>query len=226
MASAAHIHTVTAEEQDSQASEEGVEGHQKTRDNAVVEISMDDVLELPSEPSTRDAEKQVDAALEDSDADTAIEGQQQHLKAKRNAHGVKALQHATSEFTRYIVQLLTKEPLKDSVTLKSKQMLLMKVIDFPAGFTLRRMQTDKQARRSSRKSWEYHLEQSGILGEWDSRDRHFIGLLECTRNQPPVVAHSVSEVSVPDQTAVAEPSVASHDMTIAVSGERHAPRLS
>ncbi|KAF8515587.1 hypothetical protein JB92DRAFT_2914580 [Gautieria morchelliformis] len=35
-----------------------VEGHQRTRDDVVVEISMDDVLELPSELSTRDAESQ------------------------------------------------------------------------------------------------------------------------------------------------------------------------
>ncbi|KAF8515585.1 hypothetical protein JB92DRAFT_2914562 [Gautieria morchelliformis] len=35
-----------------------VEGHQRTRDDAVVEISIDNVLELPSELSTRDAESQ------------------------------------------------------------------------------------------------------------------------------------------------------------------------
>ncbi|KAF8532715.1 hypothetical protein JB92DRAFT_9045 [Gautieria morchelliformis] len=70
----------------------GVEEHHIIRDDAFVEISMDDALELPSEPSTRDAEsqahkeptgnakatlnrEQVDATFEDSDADSAIDRQ-------------------------------------------------------------------------------------------------------------------------------------------------------
>ncbi|KAF8510410.1 Utp14-domain-containing protein [Hysterangium stoloniferum] len=88
-----------------------VDEREKARDDATVEISMDDVLEIPDEPTTQANElvggisskvktKQkahqnglkVDAAFEDSDADSEIEAQEQHVKANDKGKGTKAFQ--------------------------------------------------------------------------------------------------------------------------------------
>lgn len=88
----------------------GDEEREKARDDAVVEISMDEVLKLPSEPSPREESqvmkansadansaekgppngKQVDAAFEDSDVDSEIEAQERQTKVKGSSKGIKA----------------------------------------------------------------------------------------------------------------------------------------
>ena len=93
----------------------GAEEREKAQDDAVVEISMDEVLKLPSEPGAREEEeedhatgvksgkakgkekaapsgRQVDAAFEASDAESEIEAQEQQVKAKGKGKGIKAFE--------------------------------------------------------------------------------------------------------------------------------------
>ena len=94
----------------------GAEEREKAQDDAVVEISMDEVLKLPSEPGAREEEedhatgvksgkakgkekaapngRQVDAAFEASDAESEVEAQEreQQVKAKGKGKGIKAFE--------------------------------------------------------------------------------------------------------------------------------------
>jgi U3 small nucleolar RNA-associated protein 14 len=79
----------------------GNEEREKARDDAALEISMDEVLKLPStgEDQTTKAKgkektprngTEVDAAFEDLDTGSEVEAQEQQMKAKMNGKGIKA----------------------------------------------------------------------------------------------------------------------------------------
>lgn len=86
----------------------GDEEREKARKDAVVEISMDEVLTLPGaqqgqtvegkSEKTKGKEKappngnQVDAAFDDSDAESEVEAQEQQIKVKSKGKGVKAFE--------------------------------------------------------------------------------------------------------------------------------------
>ena len=85
----------------------GEEAREKARDDAVVEISLDEVLKLPGEKDAGKKAKsakakgkakaqangqQVDSAFENSDEDSEVEAQERQLATKGKAKGVKAFE--------------------------------------------------------------------------------------------------------------------------------------